>query len=478
MLVGDLDPERAVEQVGEALGGWTSPGEAGELPALPVLTGRDLLLVDRPGTVQSQLRFSCAAVPRSDPRYPALQLANLVLGGYFSSRLVENLREDKGYTYSASSYLEFNPSGATLLVETDVATDVTAAAVLETRYELARLSAVPPTEAEIDSARRYAIGSMLISLDSQPGLAGTLAGLAGVGLDASWFVHPGFAGGGHLGTGGRRGCRILHPHRVHRGSGCGCVHGLDQTTRPRRDRAAVSFELVEPPWLSRATVDRSELLRLDAARILAGWPKARMVVVNDQGRAAVRQHGTGEFTLVTKPAMDFGDAPPTGAALLGEQDQVAYWAVRGAPSLIDGDDPSEWQDLRARGSHLDSTSVGLLVTAVAVLGWHDEARFCARCGSGTEPNHAGWARVCTCCKHEEYPRIDPAIICLVHDGADKVLLARQPAWPPGRYSVLAGFVEAGESLRPASHARSTRKSASRSVTSVTLAVRLGPFHDH
>jgi len=192
VLVGDLDPERAVEQVGEALGGWTSPGEASELPALPVLTGRDLLLVDRPGTVQSQLRFSCAAVPRSDPRYPALQLANLVLGGYFSSRLVENVREDKGYTYSASSYLEFNPSGATLLVETDVATDVTAAAVLETRYELARLSAVPPTEAEIDSARRYAIGSMLISLDSQPGLAGMLAGLAGVGLDASWFAaHPG-----------------------------------------------------------------------------------------------------------------------------------------------------------------------------------------------------------------------------------------------------------------------------------------------
>jgi zinc protease len=157
-----------------------------------VLTGRDLLLVDRPGTVQSQLRFSCAAVPRSNPRYPALQLANLVLGGYFSSRLVENVREDKGYTYSASSYLEFNPSGATLLVETDVATDVTAAAVLETRYELARLSAVPPTEAEIDSARRYAIGSMLISLDSQPGLAGMLAGLAGVGLDASWFAaYPG-----------------------------------------------------------------------------------------------------------------------------------------------------------------------------------------------------------------------------------------------------------------------------------------------
>jgi predicted Zn-dependent peptidase len=191
VLVGDLEPEWAVELVGQALGGWDRPGDAVELPPLPVLTGRDLLLVDRPGAVQSQLRLSAAAVPRTDPRYPAVQLANLVLGGYFSSRLVENLREDKGYTYSASSYLEFNPSGATLLVDTDVTTDVTAAAVLETRYELARLSAVAPTEAEIESARRYAIGSLLISLDSQPGLAGMLAALAGVGLDAEWLRgHP------------------------------------------------------------------------------------------------------------------------------------------------------------------------------------------------------------------------------------------------------------------------------------------------
>ena len=191
VLVGDVHPEAAIDAVGSALGGWATPGTAAEMPPLPTLEGAEPLLVDRPGAVQSQLRFSAAAVPRTHPRYPAVQLANLVLGGYFSSRLVENLREDKGYTYSASSYLEFNPSGATLMVDTDVTTDVTAAAVLETRYELARLSAVPPTEAEVESARRYAIGSLLISLDSQPGLASTLAALAGVGLDAGWLrTHP------------------------------------------------------------------------------------------------------------------------------------------------------------------------------------------------------------------------------------------------------------------------------------------------
>jgi NAD+ diphosphatase len=81
-----------------------------------------------------------------------------------------------------------------------------------------------------------------------------------------------------------------------------------------------------------------------------------------------------------------------------------------------------------------------------VLTWHDRARFCSRDGSPTHPGHAGWHRTCQAAGHEEYPRTDPAVICLVHDGGDRVLLARQPVWPVGRFSVLAGFVEAGESL--------------------------------
>ena len=81
-----------------------------------------------------------------------------------------------------------------------------------------------------------------------------------------------------------------------------------------------------------------------------------------------------------------------------------------------------------------------------MLNWHQEARFCARCGAPTEREQAGWMRRCVREGHEEYPRTDPAVICLVHDGADRVLLARQPVWPVGRYSVIAGFVEAGESL--------------------------------
>jgi NAD+ diphosphatase len=217
-----------------------------------------------------------------------------------------------------------------------------------------------------------------------------------------------------------------------------------------RVRAAGEFNLAEPPRLSRATVDREEPLRLDAGRLAATWPTARVLSVDEKGRVPVELGPASEYRLVTKAGAELGTEPPAEATLLGEQNGVVYWAVRGHPSLVDGDDPAQWQDLRGRGADLDATSAGLMVTAVAVLGWHDAAVFCARCGSRTEPRHAGWMRKCIRCGHEEYPRTDPAIICLVHDGGSggsaRVLLARQPVWPQGRYSVLAGFVEAGESL--------------------------------
>lgn len=191
VLVGDIDPEQAVSAVRRALSDWTSPDSAAELPELPPVNGGDLRLVHRPGAVQSQLRLSAQALPRTDPQYPALQIANLCFGGYFSSRLVENIREDKGYTYGAHSAFEFTPGGGTLLVDADTASEVTAAALLETRYELARLALVPPTESEVESAREYAVGGLLTSIASQSGLASTLVGLAAAGIGQDWLTtHP------------------------------------------------------------------------------------------------------------------------------------------------------------------------------------------------------------------------------------------------------------------------------------------------
>ncbi len=190
-LVGDLDPDDTLALVERTLGGWTAPHPARQLSPPPMPAPSNLELVPRPGSVQSQLRLSAPAVRRSDARYAALQLANLVFGGYFSSRWMENVREDKGYTYGAHSGTEFVPGGAVLSVETDVASDVTAAALLETRYELGRMTAVPPTADEVDAARRYAVGSLLISLDSQGGYASTVAALAADGVGVQWVRdHP------------------------------------------------------------------------------------------------------------------------------------------------------------------------------------------------------------------------------------------------------------------------------------------------
>ena len=94
---------------------------------------------------------------------------------------------------------------------------------------------------------------------------------------------------------------------------------------------------------------------------------------------------------------------------------------------------------------LGDTEAGLLTTAVAILGWHRLAPYCPRCGEANLPVTAGWARQCSN-GHLEFPRTDPAVIVIVHDGADRAVLARQPTWPADRYSVLAGFTEAGEAL--------------------------------
>jgi zinc protease len=111
-----------------------------------------------------------------------------VFGGYFSSRWVENIREDKGYTYSPRSSVEHRQLGSTFRAAADVATGVTAAAVLETAYELGRMAATSVREDEVEAARQYAIGSLSLSIATQAGLASTLASLSGAGLGLDWLA--------------------------------------------------------------------------------------------------------------------------------------------------------------------------------------------------------------------------------------------------------------------------------------------------
>jgi zinc protease len=189
VLVGDLDPRAAVDIVAGALTGWAGSGTAVEAPPAPRLDAPGVELIDRPGAVQSNLRLGGPAPSRTDPDLAAVRLANMIFGGYFSSRLVENIRERRGYTYSPRSSVDHQVAGSSFLVEADVATEVTGPALLETWYELGRMALLPVTEAELDGARRYILGSMALSTATHAGLASTLSALIGSGLPPGWLAE-------------------------------------------------------------------------------------------------------------------------------------------------------------------------------------------------------------------------------------------------------------------------------------------------
>ena len=107
-------------------------------------------------------------------------------------------------------------------------------------------------------------------------------------------------------------------------------------------------------------------------------------------------------------------------------------------------------NLRDLVTRLSPADAGLVAYATAMIAWHRNNPHCARCGHGTYMAEAGHVRKCPNCGATHHPRTDPVVIMLVHDAAnDRVLLGRQPRWPAGRFSALAGFVEPGESLEEA-----------------------------
>jgi len=189
VLVGDLDAGAALDLAEAALGSWDGAGGGEEIPATPALAPGPVLLADRPGAVQSSMRLALPAVARTHPDHPALQLANLVFGGYFSSRWVENIREDKGYTYSPHSIVEHSIAGSSLVLSAEVATEVTAAALLETWYELGRLATLAPSDQELEQARQYALGSLLLGMSTQSGLASLASTYAGYGLRLDFLAE-------------------------------------------------------------------------------------------------------------------------------------------------------------------------------------------------------------------------------------------------------------------------------------------------
>ncbi|MGB6886761.1 MAG: NAD(+) diphosphatase [Mycobacterium sp.] len=203
----------------------------------------------------------------------------------------------------------------------------------------------------------------------------------------------------------------------------------------------MSFELRKVPSLSRVGADRADHLRTDVDAAIAGWADALLLRVDDRNQVLIV-----EEQLALGPAAAFADDPPGDAVFLGRiNDGRHVWAVRAALEAS-ADTAVRIVDPRRSSQGFDDLSAQLLACALALLNWHDGARFSAHDGSPTTSIRGGWARRNLLTGHEEFPRIDPAVICLVHDGGDRAVLARQTMWPPRLFSLLAGFVEAGESF--------------------------------
>lgn len=175
-FTGDVDTGRAQELAERFFGDWRGgKPEPKTLELAPFAEDQLILVVDRPGAVQSELRIGHIGLPRSHPDYFPVVMANTVLGGAFTSRLNLNLRERHGYTYGATSRFAFRRQAGPFLISTAVGTDVTAAAIKETLHEARRFCEAGPSAQEADAARDYLIGLLPLRLQTTAQLARSLA---------------------------------------------------------------------------------------------------------------------------------------------------------------------------------------------------------------------------------------------------------------------------------------------------------------
>jgi NAD+ diphosphatase len=203
---------------------------------------------------------------------------------------------------------------------------------------------------------------------------------------------------------------------------------------------------LDPLVMGRTVFDRAAHHRKDQAWLDAAWAKAKVLRISANSKTPVQRDSAAvRLDLVESATLD----APADRWFLGLHEDVPYFAVLDpAPSADDRGGP-EWIGLRDFAATADPLEVDLLVTSVALTQWHQRHGRCALCGAETHIEQAGWTRRCPVDDSEHFPRTDPAVIMLIHDGGDRCLLGRGSIWPPGRYSTLAGFVEPGESLESA-----------------------------
>jgi NAD+ diphosphatase len=190
----------------------------------------------------------------------------------------------------------------------------------------------------------------------------------------------------------------------------------------------------DPAWFANALAD-------ERSRVLPVWNSRNLIAEGEAPRAALL-----ELSAVPEERRNSNEL-----ILLGrfrDSEVFAYELEALEPPQLQAG--TRFEDLRMLASMLPAEDAGLLGYARGMVLWRARHRFCGTCGATTLAAKGGHVLICTnpACRHEQFPRIDPAIIVLVSDG-ERALLGRQAAWPVGRYSTIAGFVEPGESLEDA-----------------------------
>lgn len=188
------------------------------------------------------------------------------------------------------------------------------------------------------------------------------------------------------------------------------------------------------PFFAGEGLDRADHLRTNPEAIaeLVTLPEARQLAW-DNGAPAVDANGRLKWEAVE-------GQPPVLLGLSGHEPRFS--------TLPDGSAPVDARAHFQLLGQLDAGDAPTFAAALSLANWHRRHGFCSVCGQVTVPNRGGWSRICSACGSEHYPRVDPVAIMLAeHDG--RLLLGRQPHYPPGRYSALAGFVEPGESIEAA-----------------------------
>jgi len=188
--------------------------------------------------------------------------------------------------------------------------------------------------------------------------------------------------------------------------------------------------------LAVAEVDRSAHLRSDEAYIKSAWPNASVLQFISEKFAS----HSNQLTFVNGASL--GEYDPQSDYFLGVKDGENFFLRH----ISNQTSELEFKSLREIGSYLSPRDIGLAVHAQGLANWHSKHPRCSLCGGPTAVVLAGAVRRCPADQSEHYPRTDGAIIVLIKDVKDQVLLGRQKVWPKHRFSTFAGFVEPGESF--------------------------------